>query len=646
MRSGVSRPAVAVVLALFLGACQATPTVSPSPTGDAAAEVSLLFSQTATGGTLLRSGSGDAYTLTLTGIDDHTIEFADRPSRYVGVITTAEFIDNWTESFGADPPNAALVEHERDTGAPNSLVITLSDPTYDAALATLTYRVTLLADEDEAGRLAGVGKARHLDPPTSFTAVSLFIDSVSAQVGVAEACTEQGSPATPVRMTVVNQSGFPDSEVYVALTGGSLEGYESWDANPRDLINTSVRLSCLPTDERDPSGHTRYFELGEGIGAGLLWISLGSPITSKLPDVQPSFDTTTYRFANVEFAYPGQGDMTNVDQFSFPIKLEALSKSGAKVTADYSANTCTIVDALKQAVDTYNASARAEARADWRQIVVRDAKGNFVRVLSPKQRAKQLARNGQTANPFAQGWPTLVPYIQSLAGRELTVKGLFTPGAKSAHADQTGWYSYTGSLKDGVFTFNGTIGAAIEAGPGGTGAVTGSEVTIEVSGTDTVAGGAVVGVDGLASGVYDQNSRYSVGGAARNGLTDGTAEPAAPNDVYNSIYRDFVTAFTYGYWGGVYGDDNSAFWNSFAPPAAPSGGKPAFAAARPSNDGDFLPYNLYSKVMFDYSDNYNIPYGEDYGSGAPGRPSPLLDIPVGGEWRMTIQPDGPDGCLD
>ena len=153
--------------------------------------------------------------------------------------------------------------------------------------------------------------------------------------------------------------------------------------------------------------------------------------------------------------------------------------------------------------------------------------------------------------------------------------------------------------------------------------------------------GVVTGPNNLLTGLYDQSSAYSVAGAGRNGNGD----PATPDDVYNTIYRDLVTPFTYGYWGGKYGTANTGFWKNWAPPAAPTGGQPSFQAARSGTDA-FTAFNVYADTMFNYSNNYNIPYGEDYGSGSPTRPSPLLDLPVGGTFRMTIGNDGPAGCLD
>lgn len=477
-------------------------------------------------------------------------------------------------------------------------------------------------------------------------------DAASA---AADACTQAGSLNLPaVKMSVVNESGrYSDDEVFVALTGVPFGGYANWGAQPADLINRSVPLSCLPEDPVDPSGRTHTFLLGRGIGSGRLWISLGQPITSGLPTVQPSPDTTRYRFSYVEFTYPGVGDVSNVDDFTFPIDLQATDTEGNTVTFDYSADSCTIVGALRRAVTRYNdtfvdAGLLAERyRARWEQIVVTDDQGHFVRVLAPKQRARQVDTTSGVPNPYAQGWPEMDPYIESLAGRTITVDGLFTPGAGSPAFGQTGWYRYRGTFDaTGDLTLAGTIGADLAAGPGGSGSVAGLPMTFRKSTVNRDEAGNAVGVDGLGPGIYDQNSQYSVGGQPRNGWTNGSPDPAAPNDVYNSIYRDLISAFTYGYWGSVYGNNSRDFWRTFSPPGAPSGGRPAFADARHAGGESFQPFSIYSDVLFRFSDHYNMPYGENYGTGAPDRPSPLVDIPPGGEWRMTIRPDGPAGCLD
>ena len=149
-------------------------------------------------------------------------------------------------------------------------------------------------------------------------------------------------------------------------------------------------LSCLPQDPTVPGGHGYSFELSQGVGSGLLWVSYGAGIPG-LPTTQPSFDQSMTRFANVEFAYPGQGDMTNVDQFSFPIDLDTYTSptappsSPSVESSHYNATTCEIVGALQDTVQAQGAN------ANWKQVVVNDTAGDFVRVVSPKQRSQQGA---------------------------------------------------------------------------------------------------------------------------------------------------------------------------------------------------------------------------------------------------------------
>lgn len=650
----VATVAALAALAVLAAACTSG---SSGSSGDA----QQLMSQTAASGSWTRTG--DTHTLILNDVSPSTVVFTERPERSAESIPTASLVSSWGDAFGDDPPNAAVVLSDADESA-DTIVATLHHPRYDPSARTLTYSADLVPAGTDTGGLDGVASGTDESIPSEFGAVAVFIDGTDAPLDAASTtttttaptqCSTAGSPTTPVTMSIVNASGYPDDQVYVALTGVQLGGslpngdpMPTWDASPRDLIDTSVPLSCLTPDPSVPGGHAYTFQLGQGIGSGLLWVSLGSPVTTDLPGTQPSFDTTDYRFANVEFAYPGQGDMTNVDQFSFPVDLATYASPTAAPTdpvlesSAYRADTCTIVDSLRTAVE-------AAPGGRWEQVVVEDAKGDFVRVLSPKQRAQQLDRSGTaphtTPNPFAQGWPSLDDYMRSMVGKDLVVEGLFTPGASSADVADTGWYSYAARVTKDEVQLSGTIRSAIGKGPdpgrkiAGSGAVEGKPMTIALDGVDTVAGGTVTANNDLLTGLYDQSSRYSVDGVPRNGMHDGVVELAAPDDVYNSIYRDFVTAFTYGYWGGRYGDSNAGFWGSIAPPKAPEGGQPAFEQARTGKE-TFLPYNLYSKVMFEYSDNYNIPYGEDYGSGAPSRPSPLLDVPTGGTWRMTIQSDG------
>ena len=165
---------VAVALAVLVAACGSTgssssPAASPSPDS-----VSWLFSTTSGGGTLKETGGGK-YLLTMTGVDKHTIAFADRPDRDVNVVATGDFVAAWDKNFADDPPNAVLIEHDPQ-GPADSLVLVLSDPVYDAQAETLTYAATVTADEAPDRVAALVGEA-HAEVPAGFREASLFIDT-------------------------------------------------------------------------------------------------------------------------------------------------------------------------------------------------------------------------------------------------------------------------------------------------------------------------------------------------------------------------------------------------------------------------------------------------------------------------------------
>ena len=98
--------------------------------------IDALFVQSATG---LTAASG---TITLHGLAESTVYFADRPRREVGHLRTSSFLELWelgSHSFAVDPPNAVL--SFLDDEAPD-VVIVLHDPRL--AGDDLTYHVDVL----------------------------------------------------------------------------------------------------------------------------------------------------------------------------------------------------------------------------------------------------------------------------------------------------------------------------------------------------------------------------------------------------------------------------------------------------------------------------------------------------------------------
>jgi hypothetical protein len=136
--------------------------------GESGEAVELLFVQPAGSGTLTQSDQG--YTLSFRHDTGQTIYFSDRPERLTGLVPTAELIAQWP--FEAEsPPNAALAISNAGDASATVFVGVLSNPTWDAASATLSYGFSMLSDDIPAGSPTPV--------PSSFDAATLFIDGSS-----------------------------------------------------------------------------------------------------------------------------------------------------------------------------------------------------------------------------------------------------------------------------------------------------------------------------------------------------------------------------------------------------------------------------------------------------------------------------------
>ena len=137
--------------------------------GESGEAVELLFVQPAGSGTLTQSDQG--YTLSFRHDTGQTIYFSDRPERLTGLVPTAELIAQWP--FEAEsPPNAALAISNAGDASTQVLVGVLSNPTWDAATATLSYDFSMLSDDIPAATPTPI--------PSSFDAATLFIDGSSA----------------------------------------------------------------------------------------------------------------------------------------------------------------------------------------------------------------------------------------------------------------------------------------------------------------------------------------------------------------------------------------------------------------------------------------------------------------------------------
>jgi len=84
-------------------------------------------------------------TLTMTGVSQNSIVFADRPVRAAGHVTTEQFVMQWDEgknNFAKDPPNGTISVLGGDGSKVEDAVVTLMKPKLDAG--SLTFEVAVL----------------------------------------------------------------------------------------------------------------------------------------------------------------------------------------------------------------------------------------------------------------------------------------------------------------------------------------------------------------------------------------------------------------------------------------------------------------------------------------------------------------------
>ena len=140
-------------------------TAAQSGTPETGDGIELLFVQAASTGTLTLSDQG--YTLTFQHGAGQTVYFSDRPDRITGLLSTADLVSQWPFA-DESPPNAALAISTATDMSAQVLIGVLSNPTWDAGSATLSYEFLLLADDIPAGSPISV--------PNSFDSATLFID--------------------------------------------------------------------------------------------------------------------------------------------------------------------------------------------------------------------------------------------------------------------------------------------------------------------------------------------------------------------------------------------------------------------------------------------------------------------------------------
>ena len=157
---------------------------------------------------------------------------------------------------------------------------------------------------------------------------------------------------------------------------------------------------------------------------------------------------------------------------------------------------------------------------------------NWLRILGPTQNAS--------------GYPSTQAYATSVTG-PLTINDML------GDATYNGEFSYTATLADSTWTLNGTL-----TPPSGTGTLTGPTILVNQAG--------LYGPDpkaGTGYQLYAQNGPFYASWTPAWPFRPPTHSPAPGwlmgarrcrcRTPSKSIYRDFIAAFSYGYWGSSLG---------------------------------------------------------------------------------------------
>lgn len=129
-----------IVLAFILAGCGGS-----SSDSDVSKRIYILKSES---GTLVKTDTaektlGSQYTLTLSGVDETSLWYTDRPEKDTGTQAVSKYVeDEWDKMYGDITPNA-VVQFYKDDGM-GGLFLDLSDPVYDQVSGTLIFSARLL----------------------------------------------------------------------------------------------------------------------------------------------------------------------------------------------------------------------------------------------------------------------------------------------------------------------------------------------------------------------------------------------------------------------------------------------------------------------------------------------------------------------
>jgi hypothetical protein len=442
-----------------------------------------------------------------------------------------------------------------------------------------------------------------------------------------------------VRIEIVNDSGRPDTNIFVMAPGKLWAGVTNDPVTPSYLfanINTatnpatatSVPLTQLGSNSpvaapypivSSISGNTNmvYSFQADYLASGSIYFTYDKPfvfVNGLQPSPPPDSAGNAYRYDYAELSIndsqaPNNAmDVTYVDKFGIPLQMEWFTETngGTLVSGSYVyLSTKSMVSAftnngLGQAVFSLDPS---NISPGW-QYAGPASYTNFARILAPQK----VSGTSSSVSPY----PSITNYLNSLVGQ---------PFALNGSAPQGGYYyvGYTAAITTNAGGWLITLTQGTSVPPFNTNILLGTAAPYNIQYTNQI----TVPISKTNASQYVYGAPVGPNMYATNGVTVVTnLGPAYNVEVW--MIGDALSSLNFGFWNGNYGTNSAQWyspvqWTSFP-----------FGSARPTND-DY--YNVYAALIYDYSDPYSFAFSE--------RITPdVLMAPLNGQRvRITLLPD-------
>ena len=414
----------------------------------------------------------------------------------------------------------------------------------------------------------------------------MFIQQLKIKISVIAILLFISTASYALSMKFINEnSAFNSNEVYAIFTANVTPGTPFVASNNGQAV---ALTTCYSFAELNDVTLDR-------ITVGMVYISLGKPMTSNRPDA-PSFTNTSdsdyyTRWDRFEITFNGNqpdcADLTGINSFAVPISLNTFGDSGTtpRESLGYSVFANEMISLLT-----------AEATND--SAVLKGPSNDFLRVIGPTT---------YPAGSFGP-YPSFDGYLSAVksSGDPILIQDLFS-GTGGPPETTTQEYTFTNTFDSG--------GNMIMNG-GGT--VVGMNHTIVISN------------DVLAYNIYANIPDYYV---------DGVKSSFADNNIYSAPVRDALAGFAIGYVGSsvidpvtgvAFKDEYSKHWYSTNQPLA-------FSGVQPSNEY----FNGYAEVFWKYSDSYGFPFSDRLHKSVQASLDPAKVDTV----EIVVLPDVPEPCI-